>query len=345
MLDCLASQATLSQRHQEAVTLMSHDSGTVLSSISAVIPVYNSAAALPELVERLKPVLAKLAERWEVIFVDDNSRDDSWEVIRGLAATSAPVVGLHLARNYGQHNAVLCGVRHATGEVIITLDDDLQHPPEELPKLVEALDDGFDVMYGVPDHMQHGSFRRLSSRMTKFALRTAMGIEVAPDVSALRAFRSELSRGFEDFRGSYVSFDVLLAWTTTSFGSVKVRHDERKYGRSNYTFWKLAVHATNMMTGYSTLPLRLASLMGFASAILGLLVLVFVLVRFLLTGYSIPGFPFLASTIAIFAGAELFSLGIIGEYLARIHMRSLDRPQYVIRGTTVSRSPDNPSRA
>jgi undecaprenyl-phosphate 4-deoxy-4-formamido-L-arabinose transferase len=310
-----------------------------LASISAVVPVYNSDAALPELVERLKPVMAALARKWEIIFVDDNSRDDSWRVIRDLAKINARVSGLHLARNYGQHNAVLCGVRQASGEVIITIDDDLQHPPEELPKLVAALDDGYDVVYGVPDQMQHGTFRRLSSRMTKFALKTAMGIGVAPDVSALRAFRGDLARGFEDFRGSYVSFDVLLAWTTTNFGSVRVRHDERKYGRSNYTFWKLVVHATNMMTGYSSLPLRLASLMGFASAILGVVVLAFVLVRFLITGYSIPGFPFLASTIAIFAGAELFSLGIIGEYLARIHMRSLDRPQYVIRGTTFSHPP------
>lgn len=307
-----------------------------MGCISAVVPVYNSEASLPELVERLRPVLAGLARDWEIIFIDDSSRDRSWEVVSHLASEDSHVSGLRLARNYGQHNAVLCGVRKARGEIIVTLDDDLQHPPEEIPRLVEVLNQGFDVVYGVPERMQHGAFRRLSSRMTKFALKTAMGIGVAPDVSAFRVFRGELSKGFEDFRSSHVSFDVLLAWTTVAFGSVKVRHDERKFGRSNYTFWRLAVHAGNMLTGYSALPLRLASMMGFASAFLGLVILAYVVGRFLINGGSIPGFPFLASTIAIFSGAQLFALGIMGEYLARIHMRSLDRPSYVVRTTTES---------
>jgi undecaprenyl-phosphate 4-deoxy-4-formamido-L-arabinose transferase len=183
--------------------------------------------------------------------------------------------------------------------------------------------------------MQHGLFRNLASRLTKLTLRSSMGVKNAPDVSAFRAFRRDIRDAFADFGGSYVSLDVLLTWGTTNFGSVTVAHDERRYGRSNYTLRKLIVHAINMTTGFSTLPLRLASLVGFAFTLFGIAVLVYVLGRFALSGlHSIPGFPFLASIIAIFAGAQLFALGIIGEYLARVYTRTIERPTYAIKQST-----------
>ena len=128
-----------------------------------------------------------------------------------------------------------------------------------------------------------------------------------------------------------MSIDVLLTWGTTRFAAVPVRHDPRQVGVSNYTFRKLVRHALNMMTGFSTLPLQLASVVGFAFTLFGLLLLVYVIGRYLIEGGSVPGFPFLASTIALFSGAQLFALGIIGEYLARMHFRMMDRPSYVIR--------------
>jgi undecaprenyl-phosphate 4-deoxy-4-formamido-L-arabinose transferase len=306
--------------------------------ISAVVPVFNSEEALPELLLRLEAALALAAETYEVILVNDGSRDGSWEVIETLARQYPNVHGISLARNFGQHNALLCGVRAASYETVVTLDDDLQNPPEQMPLLLSALE-RHDVVYGVPSQMQHGLFRNLASRLTKLTLRSSMGVKNAPDVSAFRAFRRDIRDAFADFGGSYVSLDVLLTWGTTNFGSVTVAHDERRYGRSNYTLRKLIVHAINMTTGFSTLPLRLASLVGFAFTLFGIAVLLYVLGRFVVSGlHSIPGFPFLASIIAIFAGAQLFALGIMGEYLARVYTRTMERPTYAVRLST--RKPD-----
>jgi undecaprenyl-phosphate 4-deoxy-4-formamido-L-arabinose transferase len=237
-------------------------------------------------------------------------------------------------RNYGQHNALLAGIRRAQFEIIVTLDDDLQNPPEEIPRLLAELVRGYDAVYGVPENEQHGLLRDIASVVTKLTLQNAMGAETARSISAFRAFRTELREGFRDYRGSFVSIDVLLTWGTTRFTSLVVRHEPRKAGVSNYTLKKLIIHALNMMTGFSTMPLQIASLVGFAFTFLGLLVLVYVIGRFLLNGGSVPGFPFLASIIAVFSGAQLFALGIIGEYLARVHFRMMDKPSYAVREDT-----------
>jgi glycosyltransferase involved in cell wall biosynthesis len=303
-------------------------------TLSVVIPVYNSDAVLPTLVERLEPVLAEICDVFELILVDDGSRTNAWQIVEGLAETHDWIRGVRLMRNYGQHNALLCGVRLAQHEIIVTMDDDLQHPPEEIPKLLASLDEGFDVVYGTPLHEQHGLWRDLASRVTKMALRSAMGARTARNVSAFRAFRTQLRQSFADYPGPFVSLDVLLTWGTTRFDAVVVRHDARLDGTSNYTVRKLITHALNMMTGFSTVPLQIASMVGFAFTIVGILALAYVVGRYLIEGTSVPGFSFLASMIAIFAGAQLFALGIIGEYLARMHLRSMERPPYTIRSTT-----------
>ncbi len=234
-------------------------------------------------------------------------------------------------RNYGQHNALLCGIRAARYEVIITMDDDLQHPPEEITKLLSELSQGFDVVYGTPQQEQHGLGRDLASLATKMALRNVVGAEIARQVSAFRAFRRQVADAFRQYEGSFVSVDVLLTWGSNRFGAVKVHHEARKQGASGYTFRKLATHAMNMMTGFSTVPLQFASIVGFCFTLLGIGVLFYVAIRYFLSGDAVPGFPFLASIIAIFSGAQLFALGIIGEYLARMHFRMMDRPTYAIR--------------
>jgi undecaprenyl-phosphate 4-deoxy-4-formamido-L-arabinose transferase len=282
-------------------------------------------------VERLQPMLAAHASDSELILVDDSSPDGSWEVVRDLAATRPWIRGIRLMRNYGQHGALLCGIRAARHELVVTMDDDLQHPPEELPKLLAALDDGFDVVYGTPEHQQHGFARDLASQIAKLVLQGAMGAETARKVSAFRIFRTELREAFQAYRGQFVSIDVLLTWGTTRFRAVPVRHDPRAEGASNYTWRKLLTHALNMMTGFSAFPLQIASLVGFAFTLFGIGVLVFVLGRYLLYQSPVQGFTFLASAVAIFSGAQLFALGIIGEYLARVHFRVMDRPPYVVR--------------
>ena len=298
---------------------------------SVIIPAYNSALALPELMRRLSSVLLSLGTPYEIIVVNDGSRDDTWEVLQGLASQYPSLRAIDLMRNYGQHNALLCGIRSARFATAVTLDDDLQHPPEEIPKLLAKLSEGADVVYGAPESEQHGLWRNLASEVTKLAFKATMGVQAARDVSAFRAFRTQIRDAFSMFHNPFVSIDVLLSWGTNRFAVVRVRHDPRRLGVSNYTFRKLIVHALNMMTGFSSWPLRLASLIGFSFTLFGLAVLVFVLGRFLAQGTSVPGFPFIASLIAIFSGAQLVTLGIIGEYLARVYTRTMERPGYVVR--------------
>jgi glycosyltransferase involved in cell wall biosynthesis len=301
------------------------------STVTVVVPVFNSEGSLDELVTRLEAVLSLVTPKWDITLVNDGSRDQSWQVIEGLVTKHDRVRGINLMRNFGQHNALLAGIRQAQGKYVVTLDDDLQNPPEEIPNLLAKLAEGFDVVYGTPQQEQHGFLRDQASRITKIALQGAMGAETACKVSAFRAFRTQLRVAFKDYDGPFVSIDVLLTWGTTLFSSVQVSHAQRLVGVSNYTFRKLVVHALNMMTGFSVLPLQVASWMGFSFTAFGLLVLAFVLGRFILNGGSVSGFPFLASIIAIFSGVQLFTLGIFGEYLARMYSRTMGRPTYVVR--------------
>jgi len=305
-----------------------------LPTVSVVIPVYNSELSLRVLLERLSLVLPTIARQYEVILVNDGSKDGSWRVIEELAERYGWVCGIDMFRNYGQHNALLCGVRAARHEIVVTMDDDLQHAPEQLPLLLDQLASGYDVVYGTPLEHPHELWRNLASKVTKLALQTAMGAETARKVSAWRVFRTQLRDSFMDYRSPFLSLDVLLTWGTTRFSSVAVTHEPRKLGKSNYTFRKLITHALNMMTGFSVLPLQMASVIGFAFTLFGIGVLAYVVIRYLLHGSAVAGFPFLASTIAIFSGAQLFALGIIGEYLARMHFRMMERPTYTVRTRT-----------
>ena len=306
---------------------------TLIDSLSIVIPVYNSEDSLPVLFARLQEVLPQLATRYEVILINDGSRDGSEAVLNRESSRYPWAVPIHLVRNFGQHNAILCGIRAAKYDVIVTIDDDLQNPPEEIHLLLEKLDEGFDVVYGYPRTEGHGVFRNFASRITKLALQAGMGVDVASRVSAFRAFRTMVREGFADYGGAFVSIDVLLSWSTTRFAAIPVSNPPRTVGVSNYTFRKLFVHAMNMITGFTVLPLQVASLIGFGFAVFGFGVLMYVLVRYLLYGSSVPGFAFLASVLSIFSGVQLFALGIIGEYLARVHFRVMDRPSYAQRIT------------
>ncbi len=298
---------------------------------SVIIPVYKAEAFLNELYGRLAQVMKAVSSSFEIIFIEDCGGDGSWEIIKKLSKTDSRVKGVQLSRNFGQHSALLCGIRIARGGVIITLDDDLQHPPEEIPKLLQKLSEGFDVVYGAPEREKHGFLRDIASQITKIVMQTAMSVETARNISAFRAFRAHLKTAFSEYQGSFVSIDVLLTWGTKNFAAIAVAHDRRHTGQSNYDFRALITHAFNMMTGFSVLPLQFASLIGFVFTFLGLVVLAYVVTQYFIAGRQVPGFPFLASIIAIFSGAQLFALGIIGEYLARMHFRIMEKPSYVIR--------------
>lgn len=301
------------------------------SGISIVVPVYNSEGTLSELVARLHGVLLGRFASFEIVLVNDGSDDRSWQTIQHVARSNPRVRGIDLMRNYGQHNALLAGIRAANYGVIVTMDDDLQHPPEEIPKLLEKLTEGYDVVYGTPLERSHGLWRNIASRVTKAVVQSSMSVKIAPNISAFRAFRASLRDAFALYQHPFVSIDVLFTWGTARFASIPVRHDPRRQGASQYTIRLLVSHALNVMTGFSALPLQLASLMGFAFSLFGLGVLVYVVGRYIIHGGSVPGFPFLASVIAIFSGVQLFALGIIGEYLARMHFRLMQRPAYTVR--------------
>lgn len=308
-----------------------------MKSLSIVIPVFNAEKSLNSLYKRLKSLLEKERYAFEIIMVEDCSADRSWEIISEIASQDDRIKGIQLMRNFGQHNALLCGIRNAKNDIIVTLDDDLQNPPEEIPKLIEELNKGYDVVYGKPQKEQHGLCRDMASQLTKIALQKSMGAQTARSISAFRAFRTQIRDAFINYDGVFVSIDVLLTWGTSKFIAIPVKHERRVEGTSNYTLKKLIVHTLNMVTGFSTFPLQLAGFIGFIFTFVGFGVLIYVVGRWFVLGSVVPGFAFLASIIAIFAGAQLFSLGIIGEYLAGMHFRSMKRPSYVVR-TLVSES-------
>lgn len=325
-----SGSTTAVKRYTSAVEQLAN---ATTNGLSVVVPVYRSEGSLPLLVERLVKVLPALATAYEIILVNDGSPDASWPVVCDLTARNPAVRGINMLRNYGQHNALLAGIRAARYSITVTMDDDLQHPPEEIHKLLARLEAGADVVYGTPARMQHGFFRNFFSRFTKRAMSYAMSIDTIVDLNAFRAFRTELRKAFAAYESPHLLLDVLLSWGTAKFAAVPVEHQPRTIGRSNYTPVKLFNTAMLMLTGFSTGPLRVASSIGFLFTLFGFGVLAWVLGRYLVSGTSVPGFPFLASVIAIFSGAQLFALGIMGEYLARIFNRSTQRPVYVIRET------------
>ncbi len=308
------------------------------TSVSVVVPVYDGAAALPDLVRRIAQTLTPaVAGSWELLLVNDASRDDSWALIEKLAAADpGRVRGIDLARNVGQHAALLAGIRGARGNVTVTMDDDLQHRPEEIPALLATLEksDDVDVVYGLPAIDRHDLFRRFSAWAAKTMLERALGVKGVSMTSSFRVFRTSLRSAFAAYEGPDVDIDALLSWGTARFAVVPIEHRPREHGRSTYTLRKLLRHTRSLLTGFSVLPLRLASYLGFVLTVFGFLVLAYVVGVYFLQGGGVPGFPFLASIVAIFSGAQLFALGIIGEYLACIHFRAMHRPTHVVRRET-----------
>lgn len=299
-------------------------------TLSIVIPVYNSAQALPELVERITTALQPEKGGVELILVNDGSPDDSWRVITELAKPRPWLRGISHMRNYGQHNALLTGILEAKNEVIVTMDDDLQHPPEEIPKLLEKLAEGYDVVYGVPDTRKHGLLKNTGAWVIRGLLKTYMGTHIAEHVSAFRAIRSSICSGMRTYTSDYVLIDAILTWSTTSFGYVTIHHDARKYGKSNYNLLKSTKVALQVIVGFSVVPLQIASMMGFTFMLLGMALFGYVLWNYMAHD-ALQGFTFLAASLALFSGVQLFCIGIIGAYLARVHMSNMGKPYALVR--------------
>jgi undecaprenyl-phosphate 4-deoxy-4-formamido-L-arabinose transferase len=299
--------------------------------ISVVIPVHNSAEILPALYDRLHTVLSGLGRPFEVVLVDDGSCDDSWSILQRLhAGAPAHVVAVQLMRNFGQHNALMCGFRQARGRYVITMDDDLQHPPEEIPKLLAAIEaGGLDLVYGAYDHKQHASAKNLASTLVNRFYRFVFQTSVT--VTAFRIMRRELLDTILSYSLNFTFIDGLLAWNTRRMGEVIVSHHARAAGRSGYRLGKLLTLALNLFTNFSLVPLQMVSFCGFCAAVFGFALGAYYLYLHTVSGITVPGFASTIVSILVLGGLQLLGLGILGEYVGRLHLNVNRKPQYSIR--------------
>ena len=297
--------------------------------ISLVCPVYCSAQTLRILVDEICTCLNG-THRFEILLIDDRSPDSSWLEILQISKENSAVRGIRLGRNVGQQGALLAGIRSARFDKIVTIDDDLQNPPSEVIKLVQALDSNGGVVYGVSTDVKQKLWRKASSVGAKQIFKKFLGFDSAVNISSFRAFETNLRDAFYGEIGPSVSIDSLLTWSTSTFCSIDVQHHPRLQGKSHYSFRKLVRFMIDTATGYSVVPLRLATTLGSIVIVLGFVMFLWVTLRPLLTGVSVPGFPLLAASLAIFSGTQLLVLGILGEYIGKMHFRVMNKPSYVI---------------
>ena len=312
---------------------------------SVVIPCYRSEKTIRSLLERLDLVFASLKYSYEVVLVDDDSPDGVGAVLDELRAEAPYRVGVvHLLHNAGQHAAIMAGLRRTRGQIVVTMDDDLQNPPEEIPRLLEALAPGVDVVYGSADHRRHAAWRNLGSALVHCLMVIAIGKPRGLVPSAFRAMRREVADALCQARSPYLFLDAEIFRVTSRVTHVTVAHHERGEGRSGYTLRGLVRLATHLILNHSALPLRLISVLGISAALVALVYGSTIICKRLLGIQQQLGWPSLAVLITFFGGATLFSLGMIGEYLIRIVHQTALRPQFHVRtealpGPALARAP------
>jgi undecaprenyl-phosphate 4-deoxy-4-formamido-L-arabinose transferase len=297
--------------------------------VSVVVPVLNGQATLQPLVERTSAVLSGMELNFEIIFVDDGSVDDSWKTIQQLNKSCCHVRGLKLARNSGQQAATVCGLLHARGQWALTMDDDLQFPPEEIPKLwASAQAGGLDVVYGTSSHQKHGVLHKIGSSLFHVLVRKIA--PTLPAASSFRLVRREILNSFDHRLAGWIFLDPALAWVTSDFASVDVRHERRLNGRSSYRLPNLAHMAVTVLVIYSTLPLQLMIWFGLLSAAISFCIGIYYLV-IKLTSNVPPGFSALIVMMTFAFGVILLSLGVLGIYISKIYCMNTGQPSFTIR--------------
>ncbi|MBC7967363.1 MAG: glycosyltransferase family 2 protein [Fuerstia sp.] len=307
--------------------------------ISVVVPVYGSEPTLPLLWSRLSGVLKNCSATYEVIFVDDGSRDGSWQQLKVLQSENPDcVIAIQLMRNFGQHNALMAGFHHVRGQVVITIDDDLQHPPEEIPRLLEILrDEDLDVVYGTYDTKKHASWRNAGSILAVWFFRSIFRVSVTP--TAFRAMRREVVECILPYDKNFTIIDGLLAWSTQRIGEIKVQHHPRAEGQSGYSIRKLLLQSMNVLTNFSLAPLQLVSAVGILTSLAGLSLAAYYLVLYFSSRVGVPGYASLMVTLLVASGLQLLSLGIIGEYIGRVLLNINQKPQFVQRTVLSASTP------
>jgi glycosyltransferase involved in cell wall biosynthesis len=304
--------------------------GRRVVELSVVIPVFNEEGNLKPLYTRLTKVMRALKRPYEIIFVDDGSSDRSFQILKDIHNKDERVKVVRFTRNFGQHPAIMAGFNAARGEIIITLDADLQNPPEEIPKLIEKLDEGCEVVFGVFQERKHSAFRRAGSRFSKSVLARVLPVETT-NLSGFRALRSYAVGQLKLLNEKSKFLDGLLCWMGYKVGTVEVEHDERYSGKTKYTTFKLVSLWLDMVISFTDFPLKISTVAGLLLGILSLLLALFYLIRYFLYGFSVPGFATTAILIAFFSGVQLFSLGILGEYMGRVNRDVKNKPEYIVR--------------
>ena len=298
--------------------------------VSVVVPVYNEAQSLADLHQRLAWSLKGVGRAWEVVFVDDGSTDGSPALLRALHERHRNVRVVRFNRNYGQHAAVLAGLEHARGDVVVTLDADLQNPPEEIPRLLERTDAGVDVVAGYRADRHDSAMRRAASRAVNRVISAAVGVRMRDYGCMLRAYRRPVVD--QILRCPEISrfIPALANLFASSVEEIVVDHAPRKHGRSRYGALRLLRLALDLFTGFSLLPIQAVSLVGILVAALGLGFAVFLGFRRLLVGPEVEGVFTLFAILFFFVGIQILALGLIGEYVGRIYQEVLRRPRYVV---------------
>jgi len=281
--------------------------------------------------ERLHTVLSGTNWKYEIIFVDDESHDNSWQLLCELQAKHPKTItAIQLMRNYGQHNALMAGFRQAKGELVVTMDDDLQNPPEEIPKLLKAItENNYDLVYGIYSSKKHEKWRNVGTLLVLTFYRIVFKANVA--VTSFRVIRRNLLESIFTYNLNYTYIDGLLAWNTRRIGSAEVDHLPRRDGVSGYSLSKLLLLSLNLFTNFSILPLQIVSVIGLSTAVFGFLVGAYYLLLGLLSDITVPGYASTITSIMLLGGIQLIALGIIGEYVGRLHINVNRKPQYTIR--------------
>ena len=305
----------------------------VLPLISIVVPVFNEEANLEELIRRCLEACGRLAKPFEIILVDDGSIDSSPEMIAKAAEHNVgKVVGVLLNRNYGQHAAVMAGFAESNGDIVVTLDADLQNPPEEIPKLVERIEDGFDVVGSVRVHRRDTLFRRAASFMINKAAQKATGVIMHDYGCMLRAYRRQIVEAMLKCHERSTFIPALANSFARNTTEIDVNHEERSNGNSKYGFFKLINLQFDLLTSVTTFPLRLLSMLGGVMSAVGVGFGLFLFVMRLIHGpdWAAEGVFTLFAVLFIFIGGQFIGMGLLGEYIGRIYHDVRARPRYFV---------------
>jgi undecaprenyl-phosphate 4-deoxy-4-formamido-L-arabinose transferase len=301
--------------------------------LSVIVPVFNEQENLPELVQRLKKALEAIGKSYEVVLVNDGSRDSSLSILREASTADAHLAVIDFNRNYGQHAAIFAGFEAARGEIIVTLDADLQNPPEEIAKLVAKMEEGFDVVGSVRVKRQDPFFRRLASRLVNRVTSMATGVQLSDYGCMLRAYRRGVVRTLCQSKEISTFIPVLADMFAGRVTEVSVTHAERLRGESKYSLWKLVRLQFDLMTSFSLWPLRSTMAIGVLTAAASMLVATVLIAGRIIKGHewAVSGVFTLFAVLFFFVGVLFFALGLLGEYVGRIYLEVRHRPRYVVR--------------